>query len=673
MMAATGLFLCFQALGIFTVRCLLPRRRVLDRVWLGMSLGLLEMMWLPAAFAFLRTFDAGAHWLGLGAGALIAGLCWLGRDRRPVRPWDGEESKLAKQMLALVLPLTILGGYLQYTHYLRVDGAGNWNVGQSTYGDLPMHTSFILGTIGKRFPADYPFYPGHRLSYPFLADSLSGSFVIFGCSLQAAIIIPGTFMMALCYMGVMILGREMTTGRKTVMLAAALFFLNGGLGFLYDFDQAAGYNSEGGLKLADRVQAILEGYYKTPTNQPEPNNLRWSNVICDLMIPQRTILGGWAMGIPCFYLLEILFRPESMDREEHPRGVLLLGVWAGLLPLIHTHTFVALALSSAGVMGYDLIHGDPVHQRSRKAILGKYLLYGGLTAAIALPQLFGFTFAQAFQREGGGTQGFIRFQFNWVNNPSGNGMRDFYLWFYVKNIGIPFLMLVLAAFEKDRKQRRLFAGMILIVLAAELIRFQPNEYDNNKLFYLAWMIGCMIVSNWAAKVWRMLRGLRSRPVMAAGAAVLLFLSPGLTIARECVSSYQAFSAAAVEAGEFVREETAPDAVFVTGTQHLNPVSSLAGRTIVCGPDLWLYWHGFDTSERKLDLMDFYEDPEGHQDIPEKYGASYIYVSSYERSSYEVDEEALDRMYEKVFENQEASIYRIGGEGPEPSEETGNAE
>ena len=185
-----------------------------------------------------------------------------------------------------------------------------------------------------------------------------------------------------------------------------------------------------------------------------------------------------------------------------------------------------------------------------------------------------------------------------MNNPSGSGMRDFYLWFYVKNIGIPFLMLLLAAFEKDPKQRRLFSGMILIVLAAELIRFQPNEYDNNKLLYLAWMIGCMIVSNWAARVWRMLKGLRGRAVIAAGAAVVMFLSPALTLARECVSSYQAFSRDAVEAGQYVREHTEEDAVFLTGTQHLNPVDSIAGRTIVCGPDLWLYWHGFDTTERK---------------------------------------------------------------------------
>ena len=122
----------------------------------------------------------------------------------------------------------------------------------------------------------------------------------------------------------------------------------------------------------------------------------------------------------------------------------------------------------------------------------------------------------------------------------------------------------------------------------------------------------------------------------------------------------AFSRESVEVGEFVRDGTGKDTVFLTGTQHLNPVLSIGGRTIVCGPDLWLYWHGFDTTERKADLRLFYEDPENHPEIPQKYNADYIYVSSSERAEYDVDEEALDRNYQKVFENGEATIWEVAG-------------
>ncbi len=672
MILSIGYLLVFLIFGLATIQFLLPRHRPLNRLWLGMSLGLLEMMWLPAGMAFFVSFTDSAHWLALALGALLTLLCWYYRDRREVRGWDEKETRLLVQMLVILLPLTVLSIWLQYTHVMRVDGSGNWNVGQSTYGDLPMHLSFITGLIGKRFPADYPFYPGHQLSYPFLADSLSSTFYLLGCSLQVATALPAVLMMILCYMGVMILGREMTVGKKTLMLATLLFFLNGGLGFLYDFDQAAGYSETGELTVAERLRTILEGYYKTPTNQPEPNNLRWSNVIVDLMVPQRTLLGGWCMVIPCFYLLETVFRPgwhpdgqaealppsweEKSCRGESVRGLILLGIWAGALPLIHTHSFVALALSSLGVMVYDLIHGDPLGQRTRKQLLVRYVLYGCLAAALALPQLLGFTFRQTFQ--GKGSNSFIVFQFNWVNNPGGNGMRDFYVWFYIKNIGLPFLALLLALLEKDPKQRRIFAAALPVILAAELIRFQPNEYDNNKLFYLAWLLCAMVVANWARSIWGRLRGLRSRYVLATLTAVVVFLSAGLSIWRECVSSYQAFNADAVEAGEYARDRTPEDAVYLTGTQHLNPVLSIGGKTIVCGPDLWLYWHGFDTSERKADIRCFYEDPAGYAEVLTKYDVDYIYVSSYEHASYEVDDDTLAELYPVVFENGEATIYRV---------------
>ena len=88
------------------------------------------------------------------------------------------------------------------------------------------------------------------------------------------------------------------------------------------------------------------------------------------------------------------------------------------------------------------------------------------------------------------------------------------------------------------------------------------------------------------------------------------------------------------------------------------VLSIAGRSIVCGPDLWLYWHGFDTRERQAEIKAFYEDPEGNRDVPAKYGAEYVYVSSYERSSYDVDEAALERIGIPVFRNGEAVVYRL---------------
>ena len=264
MIASVVYTVMFLVFGLASIRFLLPRHRPLNRIWLGLSFGLLGEMWLPAIGAFFLTFGAATHVFGAVVMFLLTLLCWFLRDRRDAARWNEEEDRLLRQLLWIGIPLTLLGGFLQYTHTLRVGAAGDWRVGQSTYGDLPMHTSFIMGLAGKKFPADYPFFPGARLSYPFLADSLSSTFVLLGCSLQAAIILPGTLMMALCYMGVIVLGREMTGGKKTALLAACLFFLNGGLGFLYDFDLAGGaWSADEGLNFFERVGRTVSDWFGT--------------------------------------------------------------------------------------------------------------------------------------------------------------------------------------------------------------------------------------------------------------------------------------------------------------------------------------------------------------------------------------------------------------------------
>ncbi len=654
-MLATLYLALYLFCGLTIVRFLLPRQSVLSRIWLGASLGLLMMMWLPALLAFAADFSLLAHGLALiPLAGLTVGAYFL-RDKSAVCGWDRDESRLGVQMLIVVLPLTILSGYLQYTHNVRIMADGSWWVGQSTYGDLAMHMSFVTSLKNAAFPPDYSIFPGAQLSYPFLMDSLSTTFYLLGWSLQASLAIPGTLMMALCYMGVMCLARKMTSGGKTVILAALLFFLNGGLGFLYDFDLAGGLENDGTLTLWTRIEAILDGYYMTPTNQPTPNNLRWSNVIADMMLPQRTLLGGWCMVIPCFYLLWTTF---SEREENRLRPVILLGVWGGALPLIHTHSFLALALCSLGMMIYDLCHKSGLWRWKQ---FRWYLLYGGIACLLSLPQLFGFTFNQVFQ-EGmeDAHNSFIQPWFNWVNSADGafSGMIDGYGWFYVKNIGLPFIILILALFERDSRWRHIFAGALPIILAGEFIRFQPNIYDNNKLLYLAWLLCCMIVADWCRKIWHKLKGLRARPVIAALAAVTFFLSAGLTLWREAVSEYMAFSQPAVELGEYARDNTDEDATFLTGVHHLNPVASIAGRDIVCGPDLWLYYHGLDTTERKMDIYNFYADPEGNTAVLDKYGAEYILLSSYERYDYPVDLDGLEKIAEKVFENREGAIYRV---------------
>ncbi len=644
-MAALMFLLVYLLAGAFIIRCLLPRQGFPVRLWLGLSLGLFLLMWLPALVAFLRPFDVPAHALSLLPLGLAAFLAYLFRDRTPPARFRQEDRKTLVLLAAVALPLSLMGLYLQHTHILRPqDGA--LFTGQATYGDLPLHLSIITSLPGKQLPAEYSILPGAQLGYPFLGDSLSSSLLLLGFSLRAAVIVPGALMMALVFSGFLLLALRCCVSRRAAVLATLFVFINGGLGFLYGIDLAGvslgapGINQLQQGQWLDRLSTVLYGWYQTPANHAEftQYNLRFSNLMADMLLPQRTFLAGWAVLLPCLYLLLDMVK----EGEWQDRKLILLGVMAGGLPLIHTHSFLALGLFCLGLMGISLL---------KKGRLRPWLLFGAIAAVLALPQLLVFTFRQS------SAGNFLRFQFNWVNNAGGNGLRDGYLWFYVKNIGLPFLLMILALFERDAWHRKLFSGAFVIFIIAETILFQPNEYDNNKLFYVWWAVCAMPAADHSFRLFDRLKGLRARPLMAAMAVIMMFTTGTLAIAREAVSDYQMFSQEDVRLSSYILDETPADSRFITGTQHLNPVSALAGREIVCGPDLWLYYHGFDTREQQDDIRAFYLDPGSARDVPKKYGAGYILLGPHERQM-GGSMEKLAALYELVYESPEYSVYKV---------------
>ena len=125
MIASLAYLLLYLSLGVLTVRFLLPRHKPLNRIWIGLSLGVLEGMWFPALAAFFLGFTAAGHAAAAGFLLLITVVCWAVRDRRDPAPWDEEEKKQLYRILPVFIPLTILGAYLQYTHTMRVDAAGS--------------------------------------------------------------------------------------------------------------------------------------------------------------------------------------------------------------------------------------------------------------------------------------------------------------------------------------------------------------------------------------------------------------------------------------------------------------------------------------------------------------------------------------------------------------------
>ena len=630
----------FLACGMAVADGLLPDRQRLTRLWLGLCAGLMLMMWLPTLFAFFLRFTVAANLLGLGAAALMAGAAQLlARNARRCRSWTDMPPWLP---LVLLIPLAILGGYLQYTHILRPEG-GALHVGQSTYGDLCLHLGIATSLRNAAYPPTYSLLPGALLGYPFLGDSMVTSMLLLGCDLRLAFALTGTLMMVLVGLGFVILCWELTRSPAATVLSFILLFLNGGLGFFYALDGVG--------KDPTAFREIFTGFYKTPTNQPDLN-LRWVNVVCDMMVPQRTLLTGWMALMPALWLL------VTAARARDWRRFILLGVWAGAMPMVHTHSFLALGLISAGAVAYCAWRSP---NDECMATFLRFALYGGIAILLALPQLLTWSVPQTVK---GGS---LHFRFNWVNNNGHGGLIDDYCWFWIKNVGLIWLMMVPAALcgrkngpSSDRQFlfRMLGLGALIVYVVAELIQFQPNEYDNNKLFYVAYIAMLPAVGWYLVTLWNRMKGIPGRAVLAAAFLLVSTLSGALTVGREVVSDYQLFSAAEVQAADFAEKETPADAVFLTGTQHKNPVAALAGRSIVCGTPSYLYFHGIDYTEQYMAAKQMLELPEDSAGLFEAYGVAYAYISAYERNDYDLNEAWFAENCELAFAAGDVCVYKL---------------
>lgn len=629
------LLLAYLFCGAIIANRLFAHTSPLVRLWLGLSTGLMLLMWLPALFAFALDFTRLSVLLGLLVAALLAAATHIFCRRQPRRgePFCGDMP--AWLPLALVVPLALLSAYLQYTHILRdVDGA--LHVGQSTYGDLCLHLGIATSLRNAPFPPDYSILPGVLLGYPFLGDSMVTSMLLCGGDLTASFVLTGTLMMALVYLGFVILAWELTRRKSAVALAFVLMFINGGLGFLYTFD--------GVFKDSTMLKNVFTGFYNAPANMPELN-LRWVNVICDMMIPQRTLLCGWTVLLPALYMLTDAVRTDSTRRFA------LLGAWAGLMPMVHTHSFFALGLMSVGVMLHQLVCA-PADARGRRFL--RYLAYGLPALALALPQLLTWTFPQTID---GGS---LRLRFNWVNNQGDGRLIDGYFWFWIKNVGLVYLCMVPAALsaKKGSFLRSISLGALTIYAVAELIQFQPNPYDNNKLFYVAYMLMTPIAALYLVRLWDRLRGVRGRALMACLFIGASTLSGALSIGREVISDYQLFSAAEVRAAAFIEENLPADAVVLTGDQHNNAVAALTGRDIVCGTGSYLYYHGIDYSaQREADRL-MLSMPSESADLFEFYGVDYVYISDQERFNFSADVNWFEENFTRVYDEGGVAIYAV---------------
>ena len=625
-MVGVLIYLLFLVIGYGYSLTIFKNKDLYFKIWFGGILGNLLLMSGIVLPSFIFGFTVLSHILLIlitSIPLLLLKKLLLYKPQIEVSETCGIDFKV---LGFVIIPFSLLI-WLLLTNHILTPVPGGVASGQSTYGDLQMHLGFVTSIAEQKvFPPNYPFLDGYKTNYPFFVNMLSSSLYLFGTPLRLSVLIPSYVITLLLVMGFYILAYKMTNKKSAAILSCILFFLGGGLGFVYFF-------------VNEPFTNIFTEYYRTPTNCLD-YNLRWVNSICDMIIPQRTTMAGWCIFLPALWLL------IDGIQKENRKDFVILGIIAGAMPMIHTHSFLALGIIS-GVLFF--LHFP--YKSSKKTYIMNWIYYGFIALTLALPQLFYWTFSQT-----AGNESFLRFGFNWVNE------TDNYFWFYVKNWGIPAIFAIPAIIHAPKTNKKLTIACGVLFLLAECVIFQPNEYDNNKLFFIPYIILIITVSDWLVYIWNKLKGFKLRSTCAFIIIGLGILSGSLSIIREYISGgeYLTFSENDIKIAEYIKQNTPSDSLFLTGTQHLNPVVTLAGRNIYSGSSLYVYFHGF-TEEyyaRADEIKSAYTGTYNELiDFCREKGIDYIYLSKHETSEYSTQEETF-KYLKKVYSIGDNILYKL---------------
>jgi hypothetical protein len=508
----------------------------------------------------------------------------------------------------------------------RVDGlwAGHVNI----WGDWPVHFGVVSSFVyGANFPPQHPRFDDYPFAYHYLADLTAAAQVTLGMDIASALALHSWIGCVLVAIGLYAFARRLTRRRGAATLAVVLFLLGGGLGWI-----ATAQAFEKSHDLLGTLQTLAWDRHVKSTL-----NIQVVNMFFGFLASQRAFLYGLPIAFATFSTLLVAVRRG--DR----RLFALAGVIAGLLPLAHLGTLLAMVVIVPLLFLLFPSRG--------------WLWFGGAAVAVALPQLL-------TQLGGGvGALSAVRFELGWVAAP------DPWPWFWLKNLGW-FAPLLIAALLARRlvpeRARRLLLALLGVFVVANVVAFQPWTWDNHKIL-VYWYLGmAILVASLLARIWRRTPGggasLIGRRVLVAGVIVSLTLSGGLEDLGTLLgqSSYRMLDPQRLAIAEQVRAATPPDALFVVGMENHDPIAMLTGRRIFVGYANWLWTEGVPYSDRAAIVEEMYGDLGAAGMLFAQYEIDFIVVGPHERRDFGAVDAALRTRYPIVAQTKDWAVYDVRG-------------
>jgi hypothetical protein len=555
---------------------------------------------------------------------------------------------------------------------------------QNNYGDLPFHLSIITSfTDGANFPPEDPTYAGARFTYPFIADFVAACFVRAGATLRQAMLLEN-FVLALSFVG--LLNRftlKLTRDWLAGLIAPLLLLFSGGLGWVQLWKDAR-WDEKG-------LFGILMNLQQQYTITAE-TGYRWGNSLTTLLIPQRGILLGFPLAVIVFTVWWRAINEEKAEgggqnaegdkrkgesgrkagsgkkqKAESPlvpsafcllpsalrllpfgfsvQRMALAGAVAGLLPLVHAHSFVVVMMVGAGVALLTRL-------RDWRAWAAFFIT----ATVIALPQMWWATHGSSVR-----AGDFFGWNFGW---DKGKDENFFAFWFRNTGLLIPLILAALVwpdeksegqKFLVPRKLLLFYLPFTLCFIIPNLIKLAPWVWDNIKVIFYWFIASTPLVALFLARLLRRGAWLRATALVLLLTLTLAGALDVWSVASSAVE-FRIFDADGVRFAQAVKAQTQPRSTILHEPTFDTPIF-LTGRRSVMGYPGHISSHGLEYLERQSEIRRIYAGAPDAERLLAKYGVEYVVVGPHEQREAPVNEAFFAR-YQLVGETGEYKLYKI---------------
>ena len=497
--------------------------------------------------------------------------------------------------------------------------SGGWN-----WSDFLVHVSIGSSIAAGNFPPEVPYFAGEPLTYHWFADFHGAiTSTVAGVDIIGVYFLTSALFAGVLALVVWALAMQLTARRSVATIAAIIACATGGLGWIRLVgDVIAGKG--------DVLDLVAHWSYDNTWADGWPF-FKIASIFSTGFLPHRAT----TLGLPGLVVV-VLLVVACVGRR--PAGVLLAGILAALLAPFQFFAFPATYL----IVGLYVVTTGAWRQRT---VLRDAVLFLA-PVILATPFIVGAIVQQS-------DIGSFKFVLGWATAPLDDGPAAV-AFFYLTNLGIPFVLAVIAAFTARGMPYRWFlaAWVLALFIVPNVVEVSAVSFDMNKYFQIMW-IAVAILAAWLLHRW---------PPRVVVLLVFISMFSTVLIADWHMRSRDvALSLPQEAAARWIATNTPERSVFITDAFINSPVD-LAGRLRITTFSTYVSNLGYDPAPREVDTKAIYCDgPDVAAERMAKYGATYVLSSGgLPCDDAPATDFASSDRFETVYDKDGVMIWRLAG-------------